>query len=139
MRDALGFARRFARAIASQDCETGETPNEAIELRSIEAAGGRSRECSEPSRYIAKEIVDDRFCNGISLLREQSMASGFDSRGCHPVAKFGPEALTCPTEDGGRIWWCVEVLVAHENQRRAPDPTESVRCIQLAISLQAAA
>jgi hypothetical protein len=121
----------LASAVSGQDSEMGETPIEAITRRSIEAAGGRSRERSEPSWHIAKEIAYDRLCNGISLLREQSMASGFDNRDCHPVAKFGPEALTCPTEDGGRIWWCVEVLVAHENQRRAPDSAESVRCIQI--------
>ena len=123
--------QRLVKPIAGHDCETYETPIEAIARRSIEAAGGRSKERSKPSRHIAKEIAYDRLCNGISLLREQSMASGFDNRGCHPVAKFGLETLTCPTDDGGRIWWCVEVLVAHENQRRAPGSAESVRCIQI--------
>jgi hypothetical protein len=52
--------QRLARAIAGQDCEPGETPIEAIERRSVEAAGGRSRERSEPSRHIANEIAPER-------------------------------------------------------------------------------
>lgn len=88
----------MGRGFASQDCETGETPIEAIggqviEHCFIDAAGGRSRERSEPSRHIAKEIAYDRLRNGIRLLREQSVTSGFDDRGCHAVTKFGPAAL----------------------------------------------
>jgi hypothetical protein len=47
--------QRLARPIAGHDCETYETPVEASARRSIEAAGGRLRERSEPSRHIAKE------------------------------------------------------------------------------------